>query len=207
MPFAAYPSVDGGVITFQVGGAGSDDTDLYAYRPATGVMYRVTETPALFEWHNAVSVSADGVLRVAWAQDDDDLAVSFSNDVHAVTAQLPPASGPVYEACRLYDAAKAHRLGSTVPLRLRLCDADGADLSSPERTLTATGLVKVDGSASTALADSSGNANPDSTFRYDPELDGYVYNLSTKGLTRGTWELRFTVDGSSVQLALPFDVR
>jgi hypothetical protein len=206
MPFAAYPSVAGGVITFQAGPAGSDDTDLYAYRPATGVLYRVTRTPAVFEWHNAVSVSADGLLRIAWAQDDG-LGAFFSNDVHAVAAPLPSTSGPEYRSCRLYDASKAHRLGSTVPLTVQLCDAAGANLSSADRTLTATGLVKVDGTASSPLADDSGNANPGSAFRYDAALGGYVYNLSTKGLSRGTWELRFTATGSSARLALPFDVR
>ena len=64
-----------------------------------------------------------------------------------------------------------------------------------------------DSSATTVLAESAGSANPDSAFRYDPQLAGYVFNLSTKGLSRGTWELRFTVAGSPVVHALPFDVR
>jgi hypothetical protein len=72
---------------------------------------------------------------------------------------------------------------------------------------TPAGLVRLDGSATTALADSSGNADPDSAFRYDPTLAGYVFNLSTRGLSRGTWELRFTVSGSATVHALPFDLR
>jgi hypothetical protein len=43
----------------------------------------------------------------------------------------------------------------------------------------------------------SGNANPDYTFRYDPSLGGagggYIYNLSTKGLSPGQYVLSFYV--------------
>jgi hypothetical protein len=113
----------------------------------------------------------------------------------------------VYDTCLLYDPTKAHRSGSTAPLKVRLCDSSGADLSTADLTLTAVGLVKRDSFATTALADSPGNANPDSTFRYDAALAGYQFNLSTKGLSRGTWELRFTVAGSPTVHALPFDVR
>ena len=37
----------------------------------------------------------------------------------------------------------------------------------------------------------AGNANPDSTFRYDASLAGYVFNLSTKGLEAGRYVLSF----------------
>jgi hypothetical protein len=48
---------------------------------------------------------------------------------------------------------------------------------------------------------------PDSAFRYDEELEGYIFNLSTRALSGGTWELRFTVAGDETVYALPFDVR
>jgi hypothetical protein len=35
----------------------------------------------------------------------------------------------------------------------------------------------------------AGGANPGNLFRYDAALGGYVFNLSTKGLTAGTYAL------------------
>jgi len=39
------------------------------------------------------------------------------------------------------------------------------------------------------------SADLGNTFRYDAEEGQYVYNLSTKGLSPGTWELGVTVEG------------
>jgi len=94
-----------------------------------------------------------------------------------------------------------------VPVRLQLCDADGRNLSSPSLTITVTGLTKRDGSAASALAEDAGNENPDSAFRYDGGLPGYIYNLSARGLSRGTWELRFTVSGDPTSYGITFDLR
>ena len=53
--------------------------------------------------------------------------------------------------------------------------------------------------------------NPDYNFRYDATLGdtgGYIYNLSTKGLTSGTWKVTFAVDGVSASTYfVQFDVR
>lgn len=113
---------------------------------------------------------------------------------------------PRYDVCRIGDAGKAHKAGSTAPIRVQLCDATGENLSGPGHVLHALGVRKIDDSA-TALVEDSGNANPDDDFRHDPELAGYIFNLSTKGLSAGTWLLRFTVDGGGHVYTLPFDVR
>lgn len=199
------PSVSGGAISFERELPGSTHADLYLYRPASGVLNQLTDTTEVDETLNAMSLSATAELRVAWASPDG--LQPGHNDIHALRADLGAPAGPTYTACLLYDTTKAHRAGSTVPLQVRLCDDDGANLSAPELELTVAGLVKLDGSATTALAESPGNSNPDSAFRYDSTLAGYQFNLSTKGLSRGTWELRFTVDGSPTVHALPFDVR
>lgn len=199
------PNIERGAISFERELPGDTNADLYLHRPAANVLNRLTATPGVDETLNAISLTATDELRIAWAQPDG--LFPGHNDIHALRADLGAPAGPVYQACLLYDATKAHRAGSTAPLKLRLCDASGVNLSSPDVTLTVAGLVKRDGSATTALADSAGNANPDSAFRYDAGLAGYVFNLSTKGLSRGTWELRFTVGGSPTVHALPFDVR
>ena len=199
------PRISGGAISFEREAPGDLNADLYVVRPEQGDLYRLTATPSTDETLNALSVLPDGTLRAAWAQPDG--ITPGHNDIHALSGRLGSPTGPEYATCLRYDPAKAHRAGSTVPLRLQLCDAAGTNLSSPEITLTATGLVKLDGSAATAFAEDSGNANPDQAFRYDSALGGYVFNLSTRGLSRGTWALRFVVEGSPTVHELRFDVR
>lgn len=115
--------------------------------------------------------------------------------------------GPAYGVCPLYDQTKAHKAGSTVPIKLQLCDAAGNVLSFPDVVVHASGLTQLDGSASGAV-ESPGNANPDDDFRFDADLGGYIFNLSTDGLSSGTWQLTFTVDGEAdATYAVLFDVR
>jgi len=150
-------------------------------------------------------VAPDGTVRIVEASADG--LTRGHNDVRAISFRLQSTAGPAYRVCPLFDQAKSHRVGSVVPIRLQLCDADGRNLSSPTLTITVTGLTKRDGSAASALAEDAGNANPDSAFRYDAGLPGYIYNLSARGLSRGTWELRFTVSGDPTSYGITFDLR
>lgn len=111
-----------------------------------------------------------------------------------------------YNICALYNQARAHRSGSTVPIKLQLCDAAGANHSAAAIMVNVAGLTKQDNTASGSVED-SGNANPDDNFRYDEELEGYIFNLSTDGLTTGTWVLSFTVTGDPIPHTVQFDVR
>jgi hypothetical protein len=111
-----------------------------------------------------------------------------------------------YDLCLLYETGKSHKQGSTVPLRLQLCDVDAANYSDSNIILTGGELVIIDKSASSEVV-SSGNANPDNNFRYDAELLGYIFNLSTKNLSTGTWRLSFTVTGDPVTHMIYFDIK
>lgn len=117
--------------------------------------------------------------------------------------------GPKYQTCLLYDATKAVPSGAVNPVKVSLCDASGNNLSSPAITLHATGVTKVSTSISGFVQD-AGSANPDNDFRYDSTLGttgGYIFNLSTKGLTTGTYNLNFTVTGDSFVYTAPFQVK
>ena len=94
-----------------------------------------------------------------------------------------------------------------MPLKLQLQDANNVNQSTAGITMTAIVLTKQDSSAASALVEDAGNANPDSNFRYDATLGGYIYNLSTKKLTAGTWAMKFTVTGDPVPHTVTFDVR
>jgi hypothetical protein len=106
----------------------------------------------------------------------------------------------------LYDQGKSHKLGSTVPIKLQLCDASGVNASTAAIVPVVTGLTQSDSTASGDVMESS-SANPDAGFRYDATLNGYIYNLSTKGLATGTWVLSFTIPGDPVTHTVQFDVR
>ncbi len=99
-----------------------------------------------------------------------------------------------YNVCALYDQFKVWKSGATVPVKLQLCDASGANHSSPGIVVTANQLALVGGALNLPPED-SGNANPDSNFRYDAGLQGYIFNLSTSGLGAGTWQVSFSVAG------------
>ena len=114
-----------------------------------------------------------------------------------------------YNVCLLYDSTKTFNGGSTVPIKLQLCDSSGNDLSSSSITLHATSITKTSTSTSGSVQD-SGTANPDNDFRFDSTLGatgGYIFNLSTKGLATGTYNLNFTVTGDSFVYAGPFQVK
>jgi probable HAF family extracellular repeat protein len=131
-------------------------------------------------------------------------AVVIDDDGGAGSAATPATV--IYKICPLYEQGRAVRSGSTLPVKVQLCDAAGANLSSPSIVLTARGVSLVSTSAPGTLAD-SGQSNPDLDFRYDAALGGYILNLSTSGLSTGTHVLRFTAGAHPYEYAVTFQVR
>jgi hypothetical protein len=205
------PNISNGVILFESSAALGAPFGLFAYDLATELLYQVNNT-AVNAMLSDISVSADGQIYVVWAQPKT--VYPYDLDVYAFRfeRQYPqpepePDPQPALTAQALFDQDKAHRAGSVVPIRLRLLDASGANVSSPARLVTATGLVQQDDTPVLALVESAGNSSPDSAFRYDAALGGYIYNLSTKGMAAGTWALQFAVGGDTHAYAVEFDLR
>ena len=123
---------------------------------------------------------------------------------HAAAVAHPYVVG--YAVCALYDPAVTKKAGSTVPIKVRLCDATGANLSSPSLVLHATGVTRTSSNTPAALED-AGNANPDFDFRYDAGIAGYIFNLSTKGYGAGSYVLNFTASGDPTVHTAAFAVR
>ena len=46
---------------------------------------------------------------------------------------------------------------------------------------------------------SAGAANEGNTFRYDSSGNLYIYNLNTKGLSVGTWQIQAMLDDGTVR--------
>jgi len=114
-----------------------------------------------------------------------------------------------YGLCLLYDPSRSVQGGSTIPLKLQLCDASNSDVSNSSVVLHATSLVQI-GTNSSGVIQASGKANPDNDFRFDSTLGptgGYIFNLSTKGLATGSYLLSFTAGSDPVAHTLTFQVR
>jgi hypothetical protein len=113
-----------------------------------------------------------------------------------------------YGVVALYDQTKSVKRGATIPIKVRLVDANGANVSSPAVVLNAVKLVLVGGGASDAIVSDQNNANGDGNFRYDASLGGYIFNLSTKnmGLIDGTWRMYFAPAGDSTTHFVQFGV-
>jgi hypothetical protein len=113
-----------------------------------------------------------------------------------------------YNICPLYDQTKAVQSGATIPIKLQLCDAQGANASASSIVVTAMTITGPDGTP--LLPTAAGGADPGNAFRYDPTLGGtggYIYHLSTTGLATGTYTLSFTVAGDPVTHTVQFQVR
>jgi hypothetical protein len=114
-----------------------------------------------------------------------------------------------YNVCILYDPTHAVVSGSTIPLKLYLCDASGIDVSNAGVIVHATKLIQVSTQASDTIV-TAGNANPDNDFRFDSTLGpagGYIFNLKAN-LVTGVYNLFFTAgNDSSTSHFLTFQVK
>ncbi len=89
---------------------------------------------------------------------------------------------------------KIFKLGSTIPVKLRITRRDGRPHDDITARLCLRQVNGIEPIGDPIIADSSGQANQGNLFRYDPVEDQYVFNLSTKSLMVGTWEFTVQLD-------------
>ncbi|PYV35223.1 MAG: hypothetical protein DMG09_20040, partial [Acidobacteria bacterium] len=76
-----------------------------------------------------------------------------------VVYKLAP-SAISYSICPLYDQTKPVKSGSTVPIKIQLCDGSGGNLSAPSIVVHGVSVALTSNNISETLQD-SGSANPD----------------------------------------------
>ena len=137
------------------------------------------------------------------------LTAAYGADANfSASASAALTQNVTYNVCLLYDPTKSKTSGAAFPIKVEICDVTGRDLSSSGIVLHATGITTVSGFSGSA--DAEGNANPDSGFRFDSSLGstgGYIFNLSTKGLSAGTYNLHFAVTGDPIGHSATFGVK
>jgi len=86
------------------------------------------------------------------------------------------------------DGSSIFKLGSTVPVKFKLQGASAGISNLVARLYLAKVSSSVTGTYVEATATGGGDVG--NTFRYDPVARQYIFNLSTKGKSTGTWSLR-----------------
>ena len=90
--------------------------------------------------------------------------------------------------------------GSTVPVKFRVCDANGNSIGIPG-VVTNFQLVQIiDTLATNIVNEDPSSTTPDAAFRWSPSDQQWIFNLSTKNLANGkTYVYRITLnDGSTI---------
>ncbi|MDQ3745210.1 MAG: hypothetical protein M3444_12575, partial [Acidobacteriota bacterium] len=170
----------------------------------------------------SVSITLNGVTQNAAIQAGGSFSSSFA------TASLPPTNPPYtiaysyggdtnfnpasgagtltvgYDVVALYDQTQAANSGSTIPVKLEITSAVGANVSSADTVLTAVGVGPVSTNTYGPVED-AGNANPYNIFRFTG--DSYIFNLKTTGLAAGVYNLYFRVGSDPTLHAVQFQVR
>lgn len=100
------------------------------------------------------------------------------------------------------DGSSIFKLGSTVPTKFQLTDANGSFVATAVGKLYYSKVSdSVQGNVLEAASTSS--ATTGNLFRYDPASNQYIFNLSTKGLQTGTYKLTIVLDdGNSYEVRI-----
>jgi beta propeller repeat protein len=97
------------------------------------------------------------------------------------------------------DGSSVFKQGSTVPVKFRVCDANGNSIGSAG-VVTDFRLVQTIAGTVTDVNEAVTSTTPDTSFRWDSSAQQWVFNVSTKSSSRGTtYVYRITLnDGSTI---------
>ena len=97
------------------------------------------------------------------------------------------------------DGSSAFKSGRTIPVKFRIADADGNVVSDASATLTFQSINDGGTLDDGVEAISTSSASEGNAFRYDTEDDLYIFNMNTKGMDAGTYQLNINLDDGTVK--------
>ena len=95
------------------------------------------------------------------------------------------------------DSRTTFHLGSVIPVKFDLYNANGAAISTAVAHLSVQQLFNGDPVGSPIDATPTSGADSGNLFRYNG--GHYMYNLSTKPFSAGIWRIQATLDDGSVR--------
>ena len=145
--------------------------------------------------NDAPSVFPPGTTTVTWTSSDASGNVAHATTI--VTAHYHVVGGGFLQPINL-DGRSAFKVGSTIPAKFQLTDYNGAYVTNAVANLK---YAQITGGTigSDAEAVSTSAATTGSLFRYDMTGNQYIFNLATKGLAKGSYQIKAVLnDGQSI---------
>jgi hypothetical protein len=98
------------------------------------------------------------------------------------------------------DGSSVFKKGSTVPLKFRVCDANGVSIGTPGVVSSFTLLGRSTGTTPDPTFETIVSTTPDTAFRWSSSDHQWIFNLNTKNLSANfTYFYRITLnDGSNI---------
>lgn len=132
-----------------------------------------------------------GTTLVTWTASDPHGNISTATQKVTVKYNFGGILQPINP-----DGTSIFKLGSTIPVKFQLKDTNGSYVSTAVATISyakyASGIVGTDLEAVSTSAATAGNL-----FRYDTASNQYIFNMATKGLTTGSYQLSIKLDDGS----------
>lgn len=91
------------------------------------------------------------------------------------------------------DGSSIFKFGSTVPVKFQLKDYNGNYVSTAVATIS---MAKIDNNVEGTYIEaiSTSAATTGNLFRYDATSNQYIFNLATKPLSTGTWNIKISIN-------------
>ncbi len=102
------------------------------------------------------------------------------------------------------DGSSVFKLGSTVPAKFRVCDANGNSIGTAGLVTGFKLVSKQSVGGTVAVNEDVVSTTPDSAFRWDATAQQWIFNIATKGQTSGT-KLGYVItlnDGSTIPFSI-----
>jgi hypothetical protein len=99
------------------------------------------------------------------------------------------------------DGTSVFKQGSTVPAKFRVCDASNNSIGLSGVVSGFANVRKINGTVSTTVNESAVSTTPDTSFRWDPTAQQWIFNINTRGLSATTTYVYVISlnDGSTIQ--------